>query len=191
MKKNEALDYIATCGYNVGYGAKKNLATYDIVEKIPGWISFASIAFGILSLKYFSANLASHAGVFLTIFGVISLYITHFSSIKDKYKDAGTKFTRIYNDLHVSYLNIKGDEKNIEAELSKVAAYMEEFYNSSIERQILLSDWYAHYKFFVQMQIDWVDEQKQFGLLEDKIPHSFQFVVCITLVITIIWYATR
>ena len=73
MKKNEALNYIATCAYNVGYGAKKNLATYDIVEKVPGWISFASIAFGILSLKYFSANLSGHAGVFLTIFGVVSL----------------------------------------------------------------------------------------------------------------------
>lgn len=187
MKQNEALDYVASCAYNVGYGAKKNLATYDIVEKIPGWISFVSIAFGILSLKYFSVNLSTHAGVFLTIFGVISLYITHFLSIKDEYKEAGTKFTRIFDELHVSYRKIKGSEECIDEEMKNVKNSMDNFYKASIERQILFSDWYAHYKFFVQMQIDWIDERKQFKLLKDKIPRSFQFVAVIFILIMVVY----
>ena len=69
MDKQEALKLLATHGYNVGYGAKKHFATYDIVEKAPGAISFASIAFGILSLKYFDQVLESHVSVFLTLFG--------------------------------------------------------------------------------------------------------------------------
>ena len=49
MKRDDLLKCIADTGYNVGFGAKKHFATYDLVEKSPGWISFLSIAFGIYS----------------------------------------------------------------------------------------------------------------------------------------------
>lgn len=177
MDKQEALNLIATHGYNVGYGAKKHFATYDIVEKAPGAISFASIAFGILSLKYFDQSLESHVSVFLTLFGVISLYVSFYLPNKDKYKTSGTDLTKLFSKLHISYLRIGSDECNINDELNNVEKLMDGFYESSIEKQILFSDWYAHYKFFVQMQIDWIDEQKGFGLIKDKIPKSFQFLV--------------
>ena len=35
MDKNTLLKMIAETGYNVGFGAKKHFATYDIVEKAP------------------------------------------------------------------------------------------------------------------------------------------------------------
>ena len=181
MDKQEALKLLATHGYNVGYGAKKHFSTYDIVEKAPGAISFASIAFGILSLKYFDQELESHVAVFLTLFGVVSLYISSYLPNKDKYKDSGVKLTKIFSKIHASYLKIKSDNHDINSELKHVDELMDEFYNSSIEKQILFSDWYAHYKFFIQMQIDWIDEQNNFGIFKDKMPRSFQMVVfCIT-----------
>ena len=50
MNKDLLLKDIAESGYNIGYAAKKHLATYDIVEKAPGWISILSFAFGVLAL---------------------------------------------------------------------------------------------------------------------------------------------
>ena len=35
MDKNDLLKQIAEASYNIGYGAKKHFATYDIVEKVP------------------------------------------------------------------------------------------------------------------------------------------------------------
>ena len=47
MNKLDLLKSIAEKGYDVGFGAKKHFATYDIIEKTPGLISFSSMAFGI------------------------------------------------------------------------------------------------------------------------------------------------
>jgi hypothetical protein len=46
-----------------------------------------------------------------------------------------------------------------------------------IAKQIFLSDWYAHYKFFWQMQTDWLDEQLHFRLVRDKLPLGFTLLV--------------
>ena len=51
----------------------------------------------------------------------------------------------------------------------------------ALAMQILFSDWYAHYKFFWQYQIDWVDEQKKFKLFRDKLPLSFMFWMVVLL----------
>ena len=39
MDRDGLLRSIAETGYNVGFGAKKNFATHDIVQKAPGLIS--------------------------------------------------------------------------------------------------------------------------------------------------------
>ena len=58
-----------------------------------------------------------------------------------------------------------------------------------ISKQILFSDWYAHYKFFWQVQIDWIDEQKNFNLLRDKIPLTFSLTVVVTIIALVLWIA--
>lgn len=50
------------------------------------------------------------------------------------------------------------------------AAFESQYYGASISKQILFSDWYAHYKFFWQYQIDWVANQKNFSFWRDKVP---------------------
>jgi len=50
MNQDALLKLIAETGFNVGYAAKKHLATFDMVEKLPGWIGLASLAVGIYAL---------------------------------------------------------------------------------------------------------------------------------------------
>jgi hypothetical protein len=182
MDREEALKLVATHGYNVGYGAKKHFATFDIVDKVPGAISFISIAYGILSLKYFNQELTGHVAVALTIFGVVSLYISFYLNQKDEYQSVGNRITQIFSELQTIYLTLKSNSSNVENEVEKARVLMGEFYSISISKQIFLSDWYTHYKFFVQTQIDWIDEQKNFKLLKDKIPRSFQLVVLLIVI---------
>lgn len=190
MNKDDALKLVATHGYNVGYGAKKHFSTYDIVEKIPGLIGFISIAFGVLSLKYFDQALESHASVVLTLFGVVSLYISFYLRDKEKYKATGTEITKFYSQLHSVYLNIKSEEVKVNKGLKEVEAIMDQFYQVSIGKQILFSDWYAHYKFFVQMQIDWIEEQKDFGFFKDKLPKSAQLALLSIIVFLLYKYVS-
>ena len=50
MNRAALLKVIATTGYNVGFGAKKHFATFDMVEKLPGWIGLASVSYTHLTL---------------------------------------------------------------------------------------------------------------------------------------------
>ena len=53
-----------------------------------------------------------------------------------------------------------------------------------MSKQILFSDWYAHYKFFWQHQIEWVDEQKKFDFFRDKVPLSlYVFIAALILMV--------
>lgn len=54
MTQSEMLKLIARHGYNVGFGAKKNFATYDLICKASGWISFISLAVGVFALLFLS-----------------------------------------------------------------------------------------------------------------------------------------
>lgn len=50
MNKEDLLKHIAQTGYNIGYGAKKHFATYDIASKAPGTISFLTFGIGLYFL---------------------------------------------------------------------------------------------------------------------------------------------
>ena len=70
-------------------------------------------------------------------------------------------------------------------EINELAQIELEFNSNCISKQILFSDWYAHYKFFWQHQIEWIDEQKHFRFWRDKLPLSFM-VVCLLSLISIV-----
>lgn len=176
MTKPDLLKHIAQTGYNVGYGAKKHFATYDIAAKAPGSISFLTFGVGLYFLlidftakKYFSAA--------CIILGILGLRISVWDHKKDGYSEVGRKLTGLFNRVKTLYYQVKASEKTdlsqFEAELS---ALQDEYNEMCLSGQILFSDWYAHYKFFWQQQIDWMDEQLQFRLFRDKLPLSFTAV---------------
>lgn len=188
MTKDELLKSIAETGYNVGFGAKKHFATYDIVEKTPGVISFFSMAFGIYALAFDSLSTKFLSATFIVL-GIIGLYISLYDHKKSEYESFGIKLTQLYNKLSSLYRRTKSaneDEiENLEKQLSQL---QDEYYASCQSKQIMLSDWYAHYKFFWQHQINWVDEQKNFRFFRDKIPLTLSLFIAVAFVGLIVWW---
>ena len=93
MDNNNLKKHIAETGYNVGYSAKLHFASFEMIEKLPGLISFISMAFGIYALAFseLSTKLMSCT---LLVLGLIGLYITMKNSDKANYEEKGVKLTK-------------------------------------------------------------------------------------------------
>lgn len=172
MDKASLLMSIAKTGYNVGFGAKKHFATYDMVEKIPGFFNFLSLAVGTYALVFKSLSVESISATFIVL-GIIGLYMSFYDPKKAEYEQAGVALTKLFNRLEKLYSSVKSAPDNaLDAFKAELAAIEGEYYATGISKQILFSDWWAHYKFFWQHQIGWVDEQLNFKFFRDKIPLS-------------------
>lgn len=186
MNRQELLNYIASAGYDVGFGAKKHFATFDIIEKGPGWLGFISLAGGIYSL--FVPFLAqAHVTAAFVIFGVVSLYIAMYGPEKSRYEEAGKALTEGFHELHALYRTVISlpDSADFTPYVHQVKSIRSDMLDKGLSKQIFLSDWYAHYKFFWQTQIDWIDEQRPFKFFRDKIPLSAYLAVVIALLLAI------
>jgi hypothetical protein len=183
MKKSDLLKSIAEKGYDVGFGAKKHFATYDIIEKAPGLIGFSSMAFGIFSLVIKGLSTEQTSATFIVL-GVIGLYISLYDHKKAAYEQSGVALTKIYNELKSLYFKVKSleegaDFSDLQEELSEIEG---RYYPECISKQILFSNWYAHYKFYWEHQIDWVNEQLKFNFFRDKIPLSLWLTIIIIVI---------
>jgi hypothetical protein len=180
MNKNDLEKTIVETAYNVGFGAKVHFATYDIIAKIPELVGFLSFAIGVFALFVESLPVKVMSATFIVL-GVASLHITQYDHNKEKYEQAGIELTKLYNRLKALYMNVRSNEgAELREQEKELECIEKEYYEKCISNQVLLSNWYAHYKFFWQHQIDWMSEQKKFRLFQDKIPLSFVVtVVCI------------
>lgn len=173
MNKSYLLKSIAEKGYDVGFGAKKHFATYDIIEKTPGLIGFSSMAFGIFSLAITDLATELIAATFIVL-GVMGLYINQYDHKKFSYEESGIALTKLYNELKALYLKTKSiddgsDFSDVQKKLSDIES---RYYPVCISKQVLFSNWYAHYKFYWEHQIEWVNEQLNFKFFRDKVPLS-------------------
>ncbi len=189
MKKEDILRNIAETGYNVGFGAKKHFATYDIVAKVPGLIGFASTAVGIFAL-FIDFLSTKHLSAAFIVFGVAGLFISHYDHKKQSYADAGSELTVLFNRLKALYFNVKGtDARDLNEFENELVNIEHDYYAKCISEQILFSDWYAHYKFFWQHQIGWIEEQKRFRFFRDKVPLSLMVTILFVVIVSglVIW----
>ena len=187
MTKDDLLKAIAETGYNVGFGAKKHFATYDLVEKVPGWISFLSMAFGIYALAFDGLSTKFLSATFVVL-GVVGLYVSFYNNEKEEYEKRAVKLTQLFNQLKTLYLNTKSEQsQDLSIYISEHQRLETEYYSNCLTKQILFSDWYAHYKFFWQHQIEWIDEQKKFNFLRDKVPLSFSIALVSTIVFAFLY----
>lgn len=110
MDKKQIQHHIARVAYNVWYGAKLNFWTYDIVIKLPPYVSFFSLVIGILGLSYLEMGegLVKFMSVCILIMGVISFYVERFDA--DKYKAMGVKNNNQRNELHILYEEMNSTE---------------------------------------------------------------------------------
>mgnify|MGYP003425128997 FL=1 len=188
MTKEDLLKQIAESGYNIGFGAKKSFATFDIVDKIPGILNFCALAIGILALVIDELNIKI-VSASLIIFGVIGIYISKYDDKKDEYATSCSKITEMFNELKSLYHLVKGksDDTNFDEDISKMKGIEDKFYSITIPKQILFSDWYAHYKFFWQWatHIKWLESELKLTFWENKIPLSFLVFIGVVLLIFI------
>lgn len=191
--KENLLKQIAEDGYNIGFGACKSFATYDIVNS---WLrvgALLSLLIGIAQLKISDIQVNNKISLLLIFISIIVMHITYYIPNKDKFNEIGKLQLGLFYKLKDLYYTVRSME-NIEefsSIMEKRKNIYEEFTNISDSNEIfILSDIYAHIKFFGQKQIDWVDEQKNFSFWKDKFPNSVK-VISITTIITIglfYWY---
>jgi len=155
---------------------KKNFATYDLIAKAPGLISFFSFAIGIYALICESLNTKTVSATLL-ILGVIGLYISFYESKKETYFQIGNKLTDLFNDLKRLSGSVKAVSTPTKEQLNSLEEIEKKYTQVSSAHQIMFSNWYAHYKFFWEQQIEWIDEQKKFRFWRDKIPLSLTLAV--------------
>ena len=173
MNRELLLKDVAESGYNIGYAAKKHLATYDIVEKAPGWISVISFAFGILALGFPALDNRVLAAFIL----IVSYAVFYFNSYQDgrlEYARVGSRLTTLFTILRSVYYEIqsRGEADNLDDLQTRYRELLDESQRIGISKQIFLSDWYAHYKFFWQAERSWLQEKRPFTFWRDKIPLS-------------------
>ena len=186
MTKNDLLKQIAESAYNIGFGAKKSFATFDIVDKIPGILNFCALAIGILALVIDELNIKI-VSASLIIFGVIGIYISKYDDKKDEYETSGSRITEFFNELKSLYHSVKAkpDDTNFDEDIAKMKEIENKFYSITISKQILFSDWYAHYKFFWQWatHIKWLESELELSFWKNKIPLSFIVFIGVVLLI--------
>jgi len=184
MNKDNLLKSVADTGYNVGFGAKKHFATFDIVQKAPGWVASISLIVGVYALIWDPLS-SKIIGASVVVLGIVGLYVSLYDPEKRSYEQNGVKLTQLYTRLRDLYRDIQSAPAGFDLSLyqDRLKAIEGEYYASCISKQILFSDWYAHYKFFWQHQIDWIDEQKKFTLLRDKLPLSFMCMAVVLLIL--------
>src|SRR5690625_4905284 len=186
LDKDSLLKSIAIKGYDVGFGAKKHFATFDLVCKVPNVIDLGTLITGIIQLGFdipiFTNKVLS---LFLIFIGIIAIFINQYGNIKNKFIEIGVKINKIYQELRNLYFKVQGtDSVNKEKieELEQVYnGLIHQFHDIGITQQIIFSDWYAHYKFFVQLEIEWIEEQKVFTF-KDKVPMSFRLTMYISII---------
>ncbi len=186
MKKEKFLRNIAETAYNVGFGAKKHFATYDISLKAPGLISFTSFAFGIFALIFNDLNIKAISATFLVL-GISGIYISMYESRRAEYAHNGKVLTDLFNDLKRLYYEASESGSISEEFKDELKRIDKEYTNISCPHQMIFSNWYAHYKFFWEQQIDWIDEQLKFSFLRDRIPLSFSLTLMTSVVVMLLY----
>lgn len=187
MNREGLLRSIAETGYNVGFGAKKNFATHDIVQKVPGGLGFLSLLVGLYALIWEPLN-AKWIAATMVAFGIVTLIVTHYEHNKVAYSEEGERLTALFYRLRDLYRDVQATAEgdDLTAHREHLDALQAEVLSSNQSKQILFSDWYAHYKFFWQHQIEWIDEQKQFTFWRDKVPLSLSLTLTAVVVVLIV-----
>ncbi len=177
MAKQIAREY-----YNVVYGAKLNLASFDTCEKLPSIISFISLALGILALSFESFNSKILAS-FLLIAGIVGLMLKPREMQKAEYKKAGDELTAISKKLELLHSQ---DSLPEEERIQQLKTFQNEHHAVLQPTPILLTSWFAHYKLFSEHNNKWFCTE--LGLTwKDKIPLTLRSAIIILLISLLVY----
>jgi len=182
MSEQTVNKQIAREYYNVIYGAKLNFASFDTCEKLPSFISFLSLAIGILALSFESFDSKILAS-FLLIAGVVGLILKPREMQKEKYLDAGIKLTAISKKLELLHSQSSSPEEERRLQLGTL---QDEHHTILQPTPIFLTSWFAHYKLFSEHNNKWFCTE--LGLTwKDKIPLTLRLATITLLIIVLVY----
>tara|TARA_R110001606_G_scaffold399222_1_gene582288 strand:- start:10308 stop:10919 length:612 start_codon:yes stop_codon:yes gene_type:complete len=185
MDNNQLKKHIAETGYNVGYTAKLHFASFEMIEKIPGIISFISMAFGVYTLA-FSELSTKFMSSTLLVLGLTGIYISMKNGDKNSYEVKGRILTGLFNELK----HLMTDAKTHPEETESISAQLKDIENKYNENcasnHIMFASWLGHYKFFWEQQIEWIAEYRPFGFWRDKVPLTLWVTVFTLLIIILV-----
>ncbi|WP_245909224.1 SLATT domain-containing protein [Psychrobacillus insolitus] len=188
MDKDALLKQLADYGYRIGFGAKKHFATYDIVSKVPSGISLIGLFIGVGQLAYPNYNYSTMISTILILASIIGLTMNSYNAEKEIYSQIGQELTQLFNEVQALYFKVRNSsEQTFTTEVQQLNEILTKYYQISRSQQIFGADWFAHYKFFWQMEKKWIEEQRPFSFLRDMIPLSLVFFL--VLVIPLVFFS--
>ncbi|KHJ37051.1 hypothetical protein PBAC_27550 [Pedobacter glucosidilyticus] len=194
MDKTNFLKTLAQKGYDIGFGAKKNFASFDIINKLPTWVGFISLAIGIIQIAYENMPFNKELSILLILVGIAIIYIDVFKNSAQLYEKEGVRLTKLFNKMRDLYYSVQSDNNYSYSKYeSEYLNILSDFYSTTISKQVFMSQWFAHFKFFYEMQIDWINIELKFNFFRDKIPNSLKttFFIIISLIILCVVYGYR
>lgn len=187
MDKKDFLKTLAQKGYDIGFGAKKNFSSYDIINKLPSWVGFTSLVIGIIQIAYKNIPFDKELSILLIFVGVAIMYIDVFKAKADDFNNEEIRLTRIFNSTRDLYFLAKSDNnfdyQNYEIRYQNL---LNDFYSQTISKQVFMSQWFAHYKLFYEMQVEWIEEELKLKFFKDKVPNSLKTTILTIFIITLI-----
>lgn len=181
IKKQMAREY-----YNVLYGAKLHLASFDLCEKLPTVISVISLSFGVLGLAFDEFSSKALAALLLII-GIIGIILKPRELQKKEYQATGDSLTEISKKLENVYCQIDEQKTaSVENARTELMAIQQEHSSINMIPPVFLSSWYAHYKVFSEHNSDWMCAELSLSW-RDKVPLSLRMTVISALVAAVLW----
>lgn len=178
MDHSKLQKHIAETGYNVGYTAKLHFASFELIEKLPGLLSFISLAFGVYALAFAELS-TKFASCTLLVLGMAGLYISLKNNDKSNFEQKGIVLTGLFNDLKHLMSDVSSGRKP-DDQASEELKEIETRYNSSCaSHHIMFATWFAHYKFFWEQQTQWIEEYRPFSFWRDKVPLTLWFTLIV------------
>jgi hypothetical protein len=187
LNQTDFLNTLAQKGYDIGFGAKKNFSSYDIINKLPSWVGFISLMVGIIQIAYENIPFNKELSIILIFVAIAILYTEGFKSRVDDFHTEGVRLTRLYNKIRDLYTEAKADVNFNYANYDpRYQTILTDFYSSTISKQVFMSQWFAHFKFFGEMQVTWIEEELNLKWFKDKVPNSLKITILFIILITII-----
>ncbi|WP_312788926.1 SLATT domain-containing protein [Sphingobacterium sp.] len=184
MNQTDFLYTLAQKGYDIGFGAKKNFSSYDILNKLPSWVGFISLVVGIVQIAYENIPFNKELSIILIFAAIGILYTEGFKSKINDFHEEGVRLTRLYNKIRDLYTEAKADANfnyiNYETRYQNI---LNAFYSNTISKQVFMSQWFAHFKFFGEMQVDWIERELNLKWFKDKVPNSLKITILLIIII--------
>ena len=82
-------------------------SSYDIITKLPYWVTFITLFVGVLQIGYPNIGSAKEISISLIVVSIASLFLNFFNSEKIKYDEIGVTLTQQFKQLRMLYFKVK------------------------------------------------------------------------------------